>query len=208
MTPPSPSHPRAPRRWRASSSTTAVYSWAPEPPRCWEITALGPTTRYRRGAPLAPMGAFRVSLGDRGGEGRLEGRGRPNHTLPTGGTARSYGGLSGKLRHGACPSIFMPPSVSTRFTSPSIRPPCIHKPHSSPPTLFTFLRVRTWMRIDDSLAASTMIADARALGEMEGLPPPVFPPIFTSPTLSPPQYSPSSAFVLGCASTTLSPPPR
>ena len=37
----------------------------------------------------------------------------PNHTLPTGGTARSTGGLS----------------------------------------VFTFLRVRTWMRVDDPVAA-------------------------------------------------------
>ena len=53
----------------------------------------------------------------------------PNHTLPTGGTARSFGGLS----------------------------------------VFTFLRTRTWMRIDDAHAAGTMISDAKRLGEMEGL---------------------------------------
>lgn len=37
------------------------------------------------------------------------------------------------------------------------------------PPVFTFLRIRTWMRIDDTLAAATMIADAKAMGEMEGL---------------------------------------
>ena len=53
----------------------------------------------------------------------------PNHTLPTGGTARSYGGLS----------------------------------------VFTFLRVRTWMRVDDCVEAAPMTADAVTLGAMEGL---------------------------------------
>ena len=53
----------------------------------------------------------------------------PNHTLPTGGTARSMGGLS----------------------------------------VMTFLRVRTWMRVDDRLAAAQMTADAVMLGELEGL---------------------------------------
>lgn len=53
----------------------------------------------------------------------------PNHTLPTGGTARFTGGLS----------------------------------------VFTFLRVRTWLRIDDAEAAQGLVADAVALGTMEGL---------------------------------------
>ncbi len=53
----------------------------------------------------------------------------PNHTLPTGGTARSYGGLS----------------------------------------VFTFLRTRTWMRVDSRDAASQMVADAEMLGKLEGL---------------------------------------
>ena len=53
----------------------------------------------------------------------------PNHTLPTGGTARSTGGLS----------------------------------------VFTFLRVRTWMRVDDRVAANEMVQDCVRLGEMEGL---------------------------------------
>lgn len=53
----------------------------------------------------------------------------PNHTLPTGGTARSAGGLS----------------------------------------VFDFLRIRTWMRIDDSAAADGLAGDAADLGRMEGL---------------------------------------
>ena len=53
----------------------------------------------------------------------------PNHTLPTGGTARSTGGL------------------------------CV----------LTFLRVRTWMRVDDLIGARQMTADAVTLGELEGL---------------------------------------
>ena len=53
----------------------------------------------------------------------------PNHTLPTGGTARSTGGLCA----------------------------------------LTFLRVRTWMRIDDPLAARVMTQDAAMLGDLEGL---------------------------------------
>ena len=53
----------------------------------------------------------------------------PNHTLPTGGTARSTGGLCA----------------------------------------LTFLRVRTWMRVDDLAAAKTMVEDAAMLGDLEGL---------------------------------------
>ena len=53
----------------------------------------------------------------------------PNHTLPTGGTARSTGGLS------------------------------VHH----------FLRIRTWMRIDDLHAAQPLVYDAIALAEHEGL---------------------------------------
>lgn len=53
----------------------------------------------------------------------------PNHTLPTGGTARFTGGLS----------------------------------------VFNFLRVRTWLRIDDAEAAAGLVADAARLGELEGL---------------------------------------
>lgn len=53
----------------------------------------------------------------------------PNHTLPTGGTARSSGGLS----------------------------------------VLTFLRVRTWLRIDDPAASQELVRDAVALGRHEGL---------------------------------------
>jgi phosphoribosyl-ATP pyrophosphohydrolase/phosphoribosyl-AMP cyclohydrolase/histidinol dehydrogenase len=53
----------------------------------------------------------------------------PNHTLPTGGTARSYGGLS------------------------------VH----------TFLRTRTWLRIDDPEAARVIVQDAVDLALLEGL---------------------------------------
>ena len=53
----------------------------------------------------------------------------PNHVLPTGGTARSKGGLS----------------------------------------VYTFLRVRTWLRIDDSAAARPLVEDAAWFGRVEGL---------------------------------------
>jgi phosphoribosyl-ATP pyrophosphohydrolase/phosphoribosyl-AMP cyclohydrolase/histidinol dehydrogenase len=53
----------------------------------------------------------------------------PNHTLPTGGSARYTGGLS----------------------------------------VMHFLRVRTWMRIDESAEAMSLVDDAKRLGEIEGL---------------------------------------
>jgi len=53
----------------------------------------------------------------------------PNHVLPTGGTARSIGGLN----------------------------------------VLTFLRVRTWLEIDDPDAATTLIGDAAAFARLEGL---------------------------------------
>lgn len=53
----------------------------------------------------------------------------PNHTLPTGGTARFTGGLS----------------------------------------VFHFLRIRTWMRIDDNREAQQLVRDAVALARHEGL---------------------------------------
>jgi phosphoribosyl-ATP pyrophosphohydrolase/phosphoribosyl-AMP cyclohydrolase/histidinol dehydrogenase len=53
----------------------------------------------------------------------------PNHVLPTGGTARSIGGLS----------------------------------------VLTFLRTRTWLRMDDTPAAEAVIDDAMALARIEGL---------------------------------------
>jgi len=52
-----------------------------------------------------------------------------NHVLPTGGTARSKGGLS----------------------------------------VYTFLRVRTWLRIDDPVAARPLVEDAAWFGRVEGL---------------------------------------
>ncbi len=53
----------------------------------------------------------------------------PNHVLPTGGTARSKGGLS----------------------------------------VYTFLRIRTWLRIDDGDAARPLVEDAAWFGRVEGL---------------------------------------
>lgn len=53
----------------------------------------------------------------------------PNHVLPTGGTARSTGGLS----------------------------------------VLTFLRVRTWLRIDDPAGAAELARDAAMLARLEGL---------------------------------------
>ena len=53
----------------------------------------------------------------------------PNHVLPTGGTARSAGGLS----------------------------------------VYTFMRVRTWLRIDDGAAARPLVEDAAWFGRVEGL---------------------------------------
>lgn len=53
----------------------------------------------------------------------------PNHVLPTGGTARSSGGLS----------------------------------------VYTFLRIRTWLRITDCVAARPLVEDAVWLGRAEGL---------------------------------------
>ncbi|MEM9063973.1 MAG: histidinol dehydrogenase [Planctomycetota bacterium] len=53
----------------------------------------------------------------------------PNHTLPTGGTARSNAGLS----------------------------------------VFDFLRVRTWMRIDEPERAQGLVSDAIGLARLEGL---------------------------------------
>ena len=53
----------------------------------------------------------------------------PNHVLPTGGTARSWGGLS----------------------------------------VYTFLRVRTWLRLDDRTAARPLVEDVVWFGRVEGL---------------------------------------
>lgn len=53
----------------------------------------------------------------------------PNHTLPTGGTARSVGGLS----------------------------------------VFTFLRIRTWLSLHNLKTAADLVRDAHALAKIEGL---------------------------------------
>lgn len=53
----------------------------------------------------------------------------PNHTLPTGGTARSFGGLS----------------------------------------VYSFLRIRTWMAVDDPSASAPLLSDAERLAGIEGL---------------------------------------
>jgi len=81
--------------------------------------AVGKTIKHYGGL-FVGQGAAEV-LGDYGAG--------PNHTLPTGGTARSTGGL------------------------------CV----------LTFMRVRTWMRVDDLRAARRMTADAVMLAELEGL---------------------------------------
>lgn len=86
---------------------------------CRDAMALGMRLKHYGG--LFIGGGAAEVLGDYGAG--------PNHTLPTGGTARSAGGL------------------------------CV----------LTFLRVRTWMRVDDSNAAKQTTADAVKLGELEGL---------------------------------------
>jgi phosphoribosyl-ATP pyrophosphohydrolase/phosphoribosyl-AMP cyclohydrolase/histidinol dehydrogenase len=84
-----------------------------------EAAAVAPRLAHY-GALFVGPGAAEV-LGDYGAG--------PNHVLPTGGTARSTGGLS----------------------------------------VYTFLRVRTWLRIDDRAAALPLIEDAVWLGRAEGL---------------------------------------
>jgi phosphoribosyl-ATP pyrophosphohydrolase/phosphoribosyl-AMP cyclohydrolase/histidinol dehydrogenase len=84
-----------------------------------EAAAVAPRLAHY-GALFVGAGAAEV-LGDYGAG--------PNHVLPTGGTARSTGGLS----------------------------------------VYTFLRVRTWLRIDDRAAALPLIQDAIWLGRAEGL---------------------------------------
>ncbi len=84
-----------------------------------EAAAVAPRLAHY-GALFVGAGAAEV-LGDYGAG--------PNHVLPTGGTARSTGGLS----------------------------------------VYTFLRVRTWLRIDDRAAALPLIEDAIWLGRAEGL---------------------------------------
>ncbi len=77
--------------------------------------------RLRHYGGLFVGGASAEVLGDYGAG--------PNHTLPTGGTARWTGGLS----------------------------------------VLTFLRVRTWLRIDDPGAAAELTRDAVRLARLEGL---------------------------------------
>ena len=84
-----------------------------------EATAVAPRLAHY-GALFVGAGAAEV-LGDYGAG--------PNHVLPTGGTARSTGGLS----------------------------------------VYTFLRVRTWLRIDDRAAALPLVEDAIWLARAEGL---------------------------------------
>ena len=84
-----------------------------------EAAAVAPRLAHY-GALFVGAGAAEV-LGDYGAG--------PNHVLPTGGTARSTGGLS----------------------------------------VYTFLRVRTWLCIEDRAAALPLIEDAIWLGRAEGL---------------------------------------
>lgn len=68
-------------------------------------------------------------IGSRAGEVLGDYGAGPNHTLPTGGTARYTGGLS----------------------------------------VLNFLKVRTWMKIEDKDACAPLLQDAQRLGELEGL---------------------------------------
>src|SRR5882762_7239840 len=85
----------------------------------------------REAAAVAPRLAHYGALFVGAGEAEVLGDygAGPNHVLPTGGTARSTGGLS----------------------------------------VYTFLRVRTWLRIDDRAAALPLIEDAVWLARAEGL---------------------------------------
>ena len=84
-----------------------------------EAAAVAPRLAHYGALFVGPGGA--EVLGDYGAG--------PNHVLPTGGTARSTGGLS----------------------------------------VYSFLRVRTWLRIDDRAAARPLVEDAVWLGRAEGL---------------------------------------
>jgi phosphoribosyl-ATP pyrophosphohydrolase/phosphoribosyl-AMP cyclohydrolase/histidinol dehydrogenase len=76
---------------------------------------------------LAHYGALFIGAGS--GEVLGDYGAGPNHVLPTGGTARSWGGLS----------------------------------------VYTFLRVRTWLRVDDRRAARPLAEDAAWFARAEGL---------------------------------------
>ncbi len=70
-----------------------------------------------------------VFIGDKAAEVLGDYGAGPNHTLPTGGTARHSGGLS----------------------------------------VFDFLRIRTWMTVDDPAKAEELLKDANRLADLEGL---------------------------------------
>jgi phosphoribosyl-ATP pyrophosphohydrolase/phosphoribosyl-AMP cyclohydrolase/histidinol dehydrogenase len=57
--------------------------------------------------------------------------------------------------YGAGPNHVLPTGGTARF--------------SGGLSVFTFLRVRTWLAIDDADAAGTLACDAAALGRLEGL---------------------------------------
>jgi phosphoribosyl-ATP pyrophosphohydrolase/phosphoribosyl-AMP cyclohydrolase/histidinol dehydrogenase len=84
-----------------------------------DATTIAP--RFTHFGALFVGGASAEVLGDYGAG--------PNHVLPTGGTARSNGGLS----------------------------------------VYTFLRVRTWLRIDDAATARPLVEDAAWFARVEGL---------------------------------------
>ncbi len=77
--------------------------------------------RFRHYGALFVGGLSAEAIGDYGAG--------PNHTLPTGGTARFSGGLS----------------------------------------VFHFLRIRTWLQVEDRAAAAGLLMDVQRLGEIEGL---------------------------------------
>jgi phosphoribosyl-ATP pyrophosphohydrolase/phosphoribosyl-AMP cyclohydrolase/histidinol dehydrogenase len=67
------------------------------------------------------------------------------------------GGLAAEVLgdYGAAPNHVLPTGGSSRFRAGL--------------SVFTFLRARTWLRVDDPTAATPIIADAAALGRIEGL---------------------------------------
>ena len=94
---------------------------APEDLEIMTADASGVASRIRNAGGVCVGAGSAEVLGDYGAG--------PNHTLPTGGTARSQAGLS--VSH--------------------------------------FLRLRTWLRVDDADAASEMVADTAAIARAEGL---------------------------------------
>jgi histidinol dehydrogenase len=57
--------------------------------------------------------------------------------------------------YGAGPNHVLPTGSTARFTGGL--------------SVFDFLRIRTWLRVDDPAAASVLATDAVRLGELEGL---------------------------------------